>query len=80
MQWGECGPLLLHSPITRKLWSMVFGLFRVSWVMPKRVVEVLATWQGWFGRHWNIAIWKAIPHCLIWCTWREDNVQSFEYW
>ena len=57
MQWGEFGPLL-HSPIARKLWSMVFGLIGVSWVMPKCVVELLASWQGWFGRHRNIAIWK----------------------
>ena len=70
MQWGECGPLLLHSPIARKLWSMVFGLIGVSRVMPKRVVELLASCQGWIGRHRNIAIWKAILHCLVWCIWR----------
>ena len=27
--------LLLHCPIAMDLWSMVLGLFGVSWVMPK---------------------------------------------
>ena len=34
--------LLLHCPIARELWSMVFTLFRVIWVMPKDVVELFA--------------------------------------
>ena len=43
--------LLLHCPIASKLWSMVSGLFGVCWVMPKSVVDLLACWQGCFGRH-----------------------------
>ena len=30
--------LFLHCPVVRDLWSMVFGLFGVSWVMPQSVV------------------------------------------
>ena len=30
--------LLLHCPDAKGLWSMVFGLFGVYWVMPKTVV------------------------------------------
>jgi hypothetical protein len=29
--------LLLHCSLARELWSMVFGLFGVQWVMPRRV-------------------------------------------
>jgi len=28
------------------LWSMILGLYAVSWVMPKSVVGLLACWQG----------------------------------
>ena len=30
------------------------------------------------GRHRNIRVWKAVPHCLMWCLWRERNGHSFE--
>jgi hypothetical protein len=30
------------------------------------------------GRHRSSEIWRAIPHCLMWCLWRERNARSFE--
>uniref|UniRef100_A0A2N9GHU0 Uncharacterized protein n=1 Tax=Fagus sylvatica TaxID=28930 RepID=A0A2N9GHU0_FAGSY len=36
-------------------------------VMPRRVVDLFDCWQGKFGQHWNVSIWRAIPHCLMWC-------------
>ena len=51
----KCGEsvdhLLFHSPITYELWSMVFCLFGIHWVMLYKVSELLASWQGKFGRH-----------------------------
>ena len=70
--------LLLRCPIASDLWSMVLGLFGVYWVMPKSVVELLACWQGRFGRHWNGHVWMVIPHRLMWCIWKEMNSKSFE--
>ena len=31
-----------------------------------------------FGRHPNAAIWKIVPHCLIWYIWQERNARNFE--
>ena len=70
--------LLIHCSIAFDLWSMVFTLFGIHWVMPKTVVELLACWQGKFGRHRNFAIWMAMPHCLMLCIWRERNNRHFE--
>ena len=70
--------LLLHCPYAKELWDMIFGLFEIHWVMPKRVIEVFCCWQGSLGRHQNLVIWKAIPHCLMWCIWRERNARTFE--
>ena len=70
--------LLIHCPIAFDLWSMVFTLFGIHWVMPKTVVDLLACWQGKLGRHWNSAIWMAVPHCLMCCIWRERNNRHFE--
>ena len=36
--------------IAQDLWSMVLCLFGIYWIMPKRVVDLLACWKGNFGR------------------------------
>ena len=28
--------------------------------------------------HHNIEVWRMVPLCLIWCIWREHNVQNFK--
>ena len=70
--------LLLHCPYAKELWDMIFALFGIHWVMPKQVIEVFCCWKGSMGRHKNIGIWKAIPHCLMWGIWRERNARIFE--
>ena len=57
---------------------MVFGLFGVCSVMPMSVVELLACWQGRFGHHRNGFVWIVVPHCLMWCIWKERNSRCFE--
>jgi len=68
--------LLLYCPLANELWRLWFGVY---WVMPWRVLDMLAYWQGWFDHRHNIAIWKVVPHCLIWCKWWEWNARSFEW-
>ena len=60
------------------MWSMIFCLFGICWVMPQRVVDLLDCWACNFRRHCNIVIWRFVPHCLMWCIWRERNSRSFE--
>jgi hypothetical protein len=70
--------LLLHCSMAQELWSMVFGLFRVDWVMPCHVLHLWAGWQVCFGAHWNMVVWWMVPHCVMWCLWRERNARHFE--
>ena len=63
--------LFLHCPVAMDMWAMMFGLFGVSWVMLQFVVGLLACWQDRFGCHRNGYIWLIVPHCLLWCLWRE---------
>ncbi len=70
--------LFLHCKVAKEMWDTVFNLFGLTWVMPKRVVDLLSCWQGKMGRHRNIEIWRAIPHCLMWCLWKERNARLFE--
>ena len=59
--------LLLHCPIAYEMWSMIFCLFGICWVMPQRVVDLLDCWTCNFRRHHNIVIWRFVPHYLMWC-------------
>jgi hypothetical protein len=49
----------------------------MSWVMPRRVVDLFACW-------WNhvfsgsAAVWKMVPICILWCVWKERNFRCFE--
>ena len=41
--------LLLHYAIAKELCDMVFALFGVQWVIPRRFVDFLASWRVCFG-------------------------------
>ena len=65
--WESVGHLLLCCSYAYNLWTFVFSIFRVSWVMPKQVVDLLACWnRGVGGRCWAAVIWGAIPQCIMW--------------
>jgi hypothetical protein len=70
--------LFFHCALAREIWTMVFSLFGMHWVMLRRIVDVLACWKGRLGRHKNRIIWDTIPHCVMWCVWRERNARTFE--
>ena len=70
--------LLLHCPIAFELWSMIWSLFGVIWVMPQSVADLFASWQGPFGRQRNIDLWQVVPHCVLWCPWQERNNRCFK--
>ena len=70
--------LFLHCNLAKDLWDSVLSSFGVSWVMPCQVRLLVDCWQGGLGRQRNSLIWKAIPHCLMWCLWRKRNLRSFE--
>ena len=70
--------LFLHCPVAMDLWSVVLGLFGVSWVMPQSVVGLLVCWQGRLNHLRNGHIWFIVPHCSMWGLWREWNSRCFE--
>jgi hypothetical protein len=70
--------LLLHCSLAWELWSMVFGLFGVCWVMPGQVLQLWAGWQICVGDTKNLVVWRMVPHCVMWCLWRERNARHFE--
>ena len=54
--------LLLHCPIAFELWSLVFCLLGLHWVMPHKVFDLFESWHGKFRQHRNIDFWRLVPH------------------
>ena len=46
--------------------------------MPSSVLDLFSCWMGSLGQNDYVLVWKMIPHCLIWCLWRERNAHLFE--
>jgi hypothetical protein len=51
--------------------------FQSFWVMPGRVIDLLACWWS-LGQSRSATVWKIMPTCLFWCLWREINNRNFE--
>jgi len=64
----------------RLLGPMEFYLYiyGLEWFMPRRVVDLYASWRGPFCSFQIATGFKMILPCLMWCIWRERNDQSFE--
>jgi hypothetical protein len=69
--------LLLHCPVAREPWSFVFRLFGVDRVILGCVLDHVAGWRNWFGKH-SSAVWNLVPSCVMWSLWRERNNRTFE--
>jgi hypothetical protein len=40
MSWKSIDHLLIHCEVVRELWSFIFNMFGVKWVMPRRVIDL----------------------------------------
>ena len=67
--------MLLHCGEVFRLWSSALRSFGVSWVVPKRVINLLARWRNWLGKHFS-NVWNLVPHCVMWIIWRERDRKS----
>jgi hypothetical protein len=69
--------LLLHCEVASALWNVFFSKFGLSWIMPRRVVDLYACWWT-TGSTRSAAVCKMVLSRLLWCLWRERNDKSFE--
>lgn len=70
--------LLVHCPVTHRLWMLVVATFGLAWVQPVSVMEVLQSWMGGrVGRRRRKA-WLLSSHCIVWLVWLERNRRVFQ--
>jgi hypothetical protein len=53
---------LFHCEVVRALWVLTYRLFGLEWVMPQRVVELLASWRGQFSNSCNLEAWSNVVY------------------
>ena len=69
--------LLLHCGEVSRLWSFAFRSVGVTWVLPKKVIDLLAGWRNWLEKH-SSNILNLVLHCVVCVIWRERNNRIFE--
>jgi hypothetical protein len=67
--------LLLPCDVASVMWNNIFIRFGMSWVISRRVTNLFACWWK-SGRLMSVAIWKMVPICILWCVWKEINLES----
>ncbi|GFY81333.1 hypothetical protein Acr_01g0011420 [Actinidia rufa] len=70
--------LLIHCVSACELWSLVFSIFGVQWVMPRSVRELFAWLNQESCRGSHAASLESWSLCLFWCIWHERNLWAFE--
>jgi hypothetical protein len=59
--------LFLYCEVVRELWVVFFRLFGVEWVMPRMVIELLASWRGQLGSRNILEVWRMANLCSMRC-------------
>ena len=71
--------LLLYCKFAHALWSEVFFMFGIQWVMPRTVVSLLCAWENYLRIHSSSSsIWNMVPAYLMWLIWKEQNIRTFK--
>lgn len=68
--------LLIHCDIAYVLWSLVFRIFGIHWMLLRRVIDLLFGWRNCFRKH-SSEIWNFVALCLMWLLWKEQNGHIF---
>ena len=56
--------LMINCEKVYQLCCFVFRSFRVSWVLPRTVIELLFGWRNWLGKY-SFDIWNLASSCLL---------------
>ena len=69
---------MIHCPLIWDLWATIFTTFDIIGVRPYLVRDLLSSWGNGPGKKPFRFLWRAMPLCLFWATWKERNKVVFE--
>ena len=70
--------LFLHCTTAQRVWTYVLQKFKVSWVLPYEVTQLI---EGDFTMQRDKRIkllWSIVIHAVLWSLWKERNMCIFE--
>lgn len=70
--------LFPHCPWSSQLWKIFINLRGISWVIPRRVVDLLDIWSIEENLSTQKERWKIVPTCIWWKVWNFRNQRCFE--
>ncbi|KAL3366928.1 hypothetical protein AABB24_011580 [Solanum stoloniferum] len=70
--------LFLHCKYTQQIWSIFLNRKGISWTMPRKVTEVLMSWEEEGVHAKDRSRWRIIPSAIWWAIWKERNSRCFE--
>ena len=53
--------ILIHCPMARELWSILFSMFDVDWVIPYLIRDFILGWHGAILRKRHKKVWVTAP-------------------
>ena len=59
--------LLLHCSAAMEIWSFMFNIFGIQWVMPGGVIDLVACWGNSCHSIRIRKVWDMVPPCVFWC-------------
>ena len=69
--------LILFCQKATMLWSLIFSILGVQWVLHSLIKRNLFGWRGAFVGKRREQAWRAAPLCLMWTLWKERNERVF---
>ena len=75
--WNISDLLILFCKKAAILWSLIFSLFGVQWVLHSSIKRNLFGWHGAFVGKRREKAWRATPLCLMWTLWKERNERAY---
>ena len=69
--------LILFCKKATMLWSLIFSIFGLQWVLHSSIKRNLFGWHGAFVGKRREKAWRVVPICLMWTLWKERNERAF---
>lgn len=70
-----CNHILLWCLVVYDLWTMMYDLLGIKWLIAGSVREELWAWKGLCNKKKLV---KLIPLTIFWVIWKERNSKAFD--
>lgn len=65
--------LLVHCPITWKVWSLIMKWWGLMWVCPSNLYMLMCWWSSFFFKNVEKTCWDISFYAVLWTIWLERN-------